>query len=49
MKMCDFSDNIGQKIEDKFTKLSKIGFSVECLTADFSRFSSRKLKICILG
>ena len=27
--------NLGQKVGDKFTKLSKISFSVECFTADF--------------
>ena len=29
----NFSDNnLGQKVGDKFTKLSKIGFSMECFT-----------------
>ena len=37
--------NLGKKIVDKFGKLSKIGFSVEYLTADFSQFS---MKICLL-
>ena len=27
--------NLGQKVGEKFTKLSKIGFSMECFTADF--------------
>ena len=27
--------NLGQKVGDKLTKLSKIGFSMECFTADF--------------
>ena len=27
--------NPGQKVGDKFTKLGKIGFSLECFTADF--------------
>ena len=27
--------NLGQKFGDKFTKLSKIGFSLECFTDDF--------------
>ena len=27
--------NLGQGFGDKFTKLSKIGFSMECFTADF--------------
>ena len=29
----------GQNILDNFTKLSNIGFSRECFTADFSQFS----------
>ena len=28
-------DNLGQRVGDKLTKLSKIGFSMECFTADF--------------
>ena len=27
--------NLGQKVGDKFTKLNKIGFPMECCTADF--------------
>ena len=27
--------NLGQKVGGKFTNLSKIGFSMECFTADF--------------
>ena len=27
--------NLGQKIGDKFTKLSKIGFSMKCVATDF--------------
>ena len=27
--------NLGQKVGEKFTKLSKVGFSMECFTADF--------------
>ena len=34
--------NLGQKVGDKFTKLSKIGFSVECFTADFLQFFNKK-------
>ena len=34
--------NLGQKIGDKLTKLSKIGFSMECFTADFLRFFTEK-------
>ena len=34
--------NIGQKVVDKFTKLSKKGFSMECFTADFLQFFFRK-------
>ena len=51
--------NLGQKIIVKFTKLSKIGFSEEklskigfskeCITANFSRFSCKNVKPCLLG
>ena len=34
---CKIIDNLGERIVDKFTKLSKIGFSMECFTADFLR------------
>ena len=33
--------NIRQKVVDKFTKLSKIGFAMECFTADFSPKTSK--------
>ena len=41
--------NHGQNVVDKFTKLSKIGFFVERFTAHFSKFSSKTVKICLLG
>ena len=41
--------NFGQKVVDKFTKLTKIGFSIEWFTADFSRFSSANVKKCFSG
>ena len=34
--------NLGQKVGDKFTKLSKISFSTECFTADFLQFFTKK-------
>ena len=34
--------NLGQKVGDKLTKLSKIGFSIERFTADFLRFFTKK-------
>ena len=40
--------NLGQKIVDKFTKLSKISFLIEWYTADFSRIFSTNVKICLL-
>ena len=43
------SYNIGLNIADKFTKISKIGFSVECFTAGISHFSMTTVKICLLG
>ena len=30
--------HLGQRIADKFAKLSKIGFSMECFETDFSKF-----------
>ena len=32
---CVSSDNLGQRVGDKFTNLSKTRFSMECFTADF--------------
>ena len=34
----------GKKVVDKFTKLSKIDFSVECFEADFLRLTSENVK-----
>ena len=34
--------NLGQKVGDKLTKLSKIGFSTEFFTAEFLRFFTKK-------
>ena len=34
--------NIGQKVGDKRTKLTEIGFAMECFTADFSQFFTKK-------
>ena len=34
---------------DKFTKLTKIGFSMECFIAEFSRFFGTNSKMCLLG
>ena len=33
--------NLGQKVGDKLTKLSKIGFSMECFIADFLRLFTK--------
>ena len=41
--------NLGQNIIDKSTKLSNIGFSVECFTADFLQFCSTTVKTFLLG
>ena len=51
MKMVkrDTEFNLGQNIVDKFTKLSKINFSIEYFTAHFSQFSSAIDRICLLG
>ena len=37
--------NLRQKVVDRFTKLSKIGVSVECFTADFLLFFTEKCHI----
>ena len=34
--------NLGQRVGDKLTKLSKIHFSMECSTADFLGFFTKK-------
>ena len=34
--------NLGQKVGDKFTKLSEIGFSMICFTADFLQIFTKK-------
>ena len=41
--------NLGQKVRDKLTKLSKIGFSMECFTADFLRFFTKKCQNLAFG
>ena len=33
---------LDKKLEDKFTNLSKIGFSMECFTADFLKIFTKK-------
>ena len=37
--------NLGQGIVEKLAKLSKIDFSMECFTADFSRDFTKSVKI----
>ena len=34
-------NNLGQKVGDKLTKLTKIGFSIEFSAADFLRFFTK--------
>ena len=41
--------NPGQKFVNKFTKLRKIGFCVEFLTADFLQVFNENVKIWLLG
>ena len=41
--------NLGQKFGDKLTKLNKIGFSMECFTADFFRFFPEKRQNLAFG
>ena len=42
-------NNLGQKVGDKFTKLSKIGFFMECFTSDFLQFFSKKRQNLTFG
>ena len=41
--------NPGQKVGDKFTKLNKMGFSIECFSADFLQFFSKKRQNLAFG
>ena len=41
--------NLGQKVGDKLTKLSKVGFSMECFTADFLQFFTKKCQNLAFG
>ena len=41
--------NLGQKVGDKFTKLSKTDFSIECFTADFLQFFTKKSQNLAFG
>ena len=41
--------NLGHKVGDKFTKLSKLGFSMECFTADFLQFFAKKRQNVAFG
>ena len=40
-----YPDNLGQNIADKVTKLSKIGFSMEHFTADFTIYNLQNFTI----
>ena len=44
-----FRASLRQKIVDKFTKLSKISFPMECFIVDIWQFSSTDVKIYLLG
>ena len=41
--------NLGQNVGDKFTKLGKKTFSMECFTADFLQFFNKKYQILTFG
>ena len=41
--------NLGHKVGDTFTKLSKIGFFTECFTADFLQFFTKKRQNLAFG
>ena len=40
--MNKYAYNLGQKVGDKLTKLSKTGFSMDWFTADFLQFFTKK-------
>ena len=40
--------NLGKNLLVKSTRLSNIGFPIECFTAGFSQFCSTTVKICLL-
>ena len=44
-----YAYNLRQKVKDKLTKLSKKGFSMECFTADFLQFFSKKYQNLTFG
>ena len=41
--------NLGKKVGDKFTKLSKIGFSIDCFTAAFLLLFTEKRQNLAFG
>ena len=41
--------NLEQRVGDKLTKLSKIHFSMECFTADFLGFFTKKRQNLVFG
>ena len=41
--------HFAQRTVDKYTKLSKTHFSMECFTTKFSQFSCMNVKICLMG
>ena len=45
----DSSNNLAQKVGDKFTKVSEIDLSMECSRADFLQFSTKKLQNLAVG
>ena len=47
-KMEVYRFNLGQRVGDKFIKLSKIGFSMDCFTAHFLRlFTERRQNLAL--
>ena len=48
-RQIDLFYNLGQDVADKFTKLSKIGFSIDCFTADCLRLFTVKRQNLAFG
>ena len=49
MDICVSTDNLGQNDADISTKLSRIGFSMECFTTDFLKIWRTNVRISFLG
>ena len=49
MNICFLRDNLVQRVGDKFSKLRKLGFSMECFTDDFLQVFTKKCQNLAFG